>query len=61
MDQVKIRKASADDAPAVCRIYNYYIENTPVSFETDPLSPEQMRARIAEITEAGFPYYVAET
>ncbi|MCD8178380.1 MAG: GNAT family N-acetyltransferase [Tannerellaceae bacterium] len=55
-----IRNIIKDDAPEICRIYNYYIENTCISFETEPVSAKEMETRIQEVLNAGFPYYVAE-
>ncbi len=55
-----IREVSPTDAAALCALYNYYIEHTAISFETDPFSVEEMRSRIGEITAKGFPYYVGE-
>lgn len=55
-----IRPATPEDAVALTEIYNYYIENTCVTFETEPLSREQMRRRIEEISAEG-PYFVHES
>lgn len=54
-----IRKVNVDDAADIVGIYNYYIEETTVSFETTPLTVWQMRERIDEISKS-FPYYVYE-
>lgn len=57
---MNIRKVVAEtDAAAVAEVYNYYILNTHQTFETDPLSAEEMRERIEEISEK-YPYVVAE-
>ncbi len=56
---MSIRKASTTDAPAICGIYNHYIANTAITFETEPLTIEQMETRIADIS-AYFPYLVYE-
>ena len=42
-----IRHATAADAAQICDIYNWYIENTWITFEEILLAPEQMAARIA--------------
>lgn len=52
-----IRPAAVDDAAAICRIYNPYVLDTVISFETEPVTPEQMRHRIVDIT-AHFPWLV---
>jgi phosphinothricin acetyltransferase len=54
-----IRKVKESDAGSISDIYNYYIENTTVTFEQTPLSLNEMKARINKITES-FPYLVRE-
>ena len=55
-----IRPATPEDAAALTEIYNHYILTTTVTFETEPLSREQMRRRIEEISAEG-PYFVHES
>ncbi|MEO8352180.1 MAG: arsinothricin resistance N-acetyltransferase ArsN1 family B [Chthoniobacteraceae bacterium] len=54
-----IRSANLEDAPAVARIYNHYVEKTVVSFEDEPVSVEEMRSRMREKLSA-YPWLVAE-
>ena len=56
---MNIRNVQPDDAAQIAEIYNYYIKNTHQTFETEPLSAEEMQARISEVTE-NYPYVVAE-
>ena len=56
---MNIRYVKVEDAPLVAEIYNYYIQNTHHTFETDPLSAEEMQKRISDIIE-DYPYLVAE-
>ncbi len=56
---MKIRKVELTDAAQIAEIYDYYILNTHHTFETEPLSAEDMRKRIAETVE-NYPYLVAE-
>jgi L-amino acid N-acyltransferase YncA len=56
---MNIRNVKPDDAAQIAEIYNYYIKNTHQTFETEPLSADEMQARISEITE-NYPYVVAE-
>lgn len=56
---MKIRKADLKDGAQVADVYNYYIQNTHHTFETDPLDAEEMQRRIAAVTE-NFPFLVAE-
>jgi L-amino acid N-acyltransferase YncA len=55
-----IREVSVNDARAICDIYNYYIENTVITFETVAISEAGMKQRIKEMTDSGFPFYVGE-
>lgn len=55
-----IRPVNVDtDAKRIVDIYNNYILKTTVSFETEPLTAEQMRKRIEQIS-AIYPYLVYE-
>lgn len=55
-----IRTVTLDDAKDICDIYNYYVENTAVTFETVAVSESEMQQRIKGFLDAGFPYYVVE-
>ncbi len=55
-----IRMANDNDAEQIAGIYNYYIENTPVTFEEESLSASDMAERIREKTEEGLPWFVME-
>ena len=55
-----IREVKIDDAAAIVDIYNHYISHTTVTFETTPLTTEQMRQRIIDIS-CHFPYLVYES
>jgi L-amino acid N-acyltransferase YncA len=54
---MKIRRATAQDAEQICSIYNHYVLNTTISFEGQPVAPEDMKKRIAEVI-ADFPWLV---
>ncbi|MBR3903314.1 MAG: N-acetyltransferase [Akkermansia sp.] len=54
---MKIRPVTPGDAPAIASIYNYYVQETVISFETEPLGMEEMRRRIGAIA-AEYPYLV---
>jgi L-amino acid N-acyltransferase YncA len=58
MDQI-IRIATLDDAAAIRDIYGPFCESTPVSFETQAPSVEEMRRRIAKTLES-LPWLVRE-
>lgn len=45
-----IRKARKEDAGAIAAIYNHYVAHTTITFETEPVSEEEMRERIIHIS-----------
>ncbi|MEJ2635011.1 MAG: GNAT family N-acetyltransferase [Calditrichia bacterium] len=57
--KIRIRTAHAEDAAAICGIYNHYIRETAITFEVDSVTEEVMLKRINSILEAGFPWLVA--
>jgi L-amino acid N-acyltransferase YncA len=60
LEQVTIRVATAADAESLADIYNYYITDTVVTFEEEPVSPAEMAERIDEVASASLPWLVAE-
>ena len=55
-----VRKVNPNtDAKQITDIYNIYILNTTVSFETEPLTVAQMEQRISQISTY-YPYFVWE-
>jgi len=54
-----IRAAAKQDAQSICDIYNYYVVNTVVSFEEQPVSVDEMETRIRDITSE-YPFLVIE-
>ncbi|MDR1285974.1 MAG: GNAT family N-acetyltransferase [Treponema sp.] len=54
-----IRPVRPEDAAAICGIYNYYIKNTVITFEEEPLDPSEMERRIGAVT-AKYPWFVRE-
>ncbi len=55
-----IRQVVADDATALCRIYNHYVAETVNTFEEVPIAESGMRARILEANTTSLPWLVAE-
>jgi phosphinothricin acetyltransferase len=55
-----IRAATAADAGAIAAIYNYYITDTIVTFEEEPLGADEIERRIGHVQSAGLPWLVAE-
>jgi len=46
-----IRPITLEDAPAICGIYNHYIQNSTITFEGAIVSEAEMRERIKEVTK----------
>lgn len=61
MGRLTVRSAETDDAAELADIYNYYIRNTCITFETEPVTSEQMADRIAETIATPLPWLVVET
>lgn len=55
-----IRPATPADLPAIQKIYAHHVAHGLASFEEVPPDVDEMRRRFATLTEAGFPYLVAE-
>jgi L-amino acid N-acyltransferase YncA len=56
---MNIRACEKRDAAALCAIYNYYIENTVITFEEVPLQESAMASRITLYTQS-FPWFICE-
>ena len=54
-----LRHCTTSDAPAIVRIYNFYIRETVVTFEEEPVTAAEMADRIAAVT-ALYPWLVWE-
>jgi phosphinothricin acetyltransferase len=54
-----IRPVNTADASAICGIYNYYVVNTVITFEEEPVSTAKMKSRIRTVT-AEYPWFVRE-
>lgn len=56
-----IRPVDPTDAECLARIYNHFVTNTAVTFETDEVSAEDFRGRIQQNADDGLPWFIAET
>lgn len=54
---MNFRKVTIEDAAQIAEIYNYYIENTHHTFETEPIGSIEMQKRINETIE-NYPFFV---
>lgn len=55
-----IRTATVADAPALAAIYNHYIGETTVTFEEEPVAPDEMARRIESVQASGLFWLVSE-
>jgi L-amino acid N-acyltransferase YncA len=55
-----LRAATPADIPAIAAIYGPAVLSGTASFEVDPPDEAEMLRRFTAITEAGYPYFVAE-
>lgn len=56
---MELRDATAADAAAIAKIYNYYVATTVISFEEEAVSEAVMRDRITDLQTGGLPWLVA--
>ncbi|HEQ0023367.1 TPA: N-acetyltransferase [Pseudomonas aeruginosa] len=54
-----IRLCESRDVAQICEIYNYYINHTVITFETEPLTISEMSERIDAYTKV-YPWFVCE-
>jgi L-amino acid N-acyltransferase YncA len=55
-----VRPATPVDIPAIAAIYGPAVVTGTASFELEPPSEAEMLRRLEAITDAGYPYFVAE-
>ena len=55
-----IRGVEIRDAKEITEIYNYYIRETIITFETEEIDTAEMENRIKKILDAGYPFIVYE-
>lgn len=60
MSAAVVRPATPGDAAQIADIYNFYIANTVITFEEEPLTASDMATRLADIQRQGLPWLVAE-
>ena len=60
VSDVTTRPATSSDAQSINQIYNAYIVDSHVSFDTDPWSDEKRLDWLDAIVLGGFPVLVAE-
>ena len=58
---MEIRDATPADAASIADIYNWFIAETVVTFEEEPVTAFEMARRMADIAAGGWPWLVAES
>ncbi len=56
---MKIRSVQEVDLENIVKLYNFFIENTVVTFETEPIAVSEMKSRIDNIL-CKYPFLIAE-
>jgi phosphinothricin acetyltransferase len=55
-----IRPATPTDAPALAALYNHYVQHSTITFEEEPVSPDEMARRVQAVQAAGLVWLVHE-
>ena len=58
---IRIRAAKATDADAMADIYNYYVENSTITFEEAAVTASEIAKRIENVYSNHLPWYLAVT
>jgi phosphinothricin acetyltransferase len=53
MPEIWIRPAAESDLPRLTEIYNYYVTNTPVTFDVEPYTVEQRKLWFSQFGATG--------
>jgi phosphinothricin acetyltransferase len=51
--QVSVRPGAPEDLPALTELYNHYVENTHITFDTQPWSVQQRREWFSHYADTG--------
>ena len=60
VDGLAIRDAVPGDAPTIASIYGHHVLYGVATYETEPPSQHEMRARVERVVKARWPWIVAE-
>ncbi len=58
---VSLRAAELKDCFAICEIYNFYIQNSVVTFDEQKMEVSQWEEKLTYLNKQNFPFIVAET
>lgn len=57
---MNVRPATLHDSAQIAAIYNHYIATSHATFELEPIDAGEMRSRMVETFERGYPFLVCE-
>ncbi|MFI8620386.1 MAG: N-acetyltransferase family protein [Marinomonas sp.] len=57
---MEIRKVKFSDVEQITAIYNFYVENTQVTFEEECATPDEMHSRVEKVIQRDLPWLVLE-
>ncbi len=57
--ELTVDNASFSDAEAITKIYSHYVLESTATFETEPPGCDDMRRRIHDLTQSGYPFLVS--
>jgi len=58
---VRLRLAEKKDCLAICEIYNFYIQNSVVTFDEQTMTPNQWEEKLEYLNKQKLPFIVAQT
>lgn len=58
---VSLRAAEVKDCFSICEIYNFYIQNSVVTFDEQLMEVNQWEEKLTYLNKQNFPFIVAET
>ncbi len=61
MTGTTVRKACPADAAAIATIYGHHVLNGVATYDTEPPSHEDMRAKVVDVQATGWPFLVIES
>ena len=61
MTSIVVEPAQVVDAEQIAAIYNYYVANTVITFEEQPVTEIEMAGRISDVAALGLPWLVARS
>ena len=59
--EYSLRDATRADLPHIREIYNYYVANSTVTFDEDPMTLAEWRQKFDYLSKLGMPFIVAES